>query len=428
MTTAIRRGAPLALVALLSAWLASRATSLGDWSSDSWPAVDALSHGRVGDYLSAEAMMGPFATLVQAPFAALGGGEMAAAYKWAAFPCLLATGILGLYLGSIAARAGGPRWAPWALGALCLVNPLTFEALERGHPEELLTAALAVGAVASAADGHGRRATLLLGLALATKQWAVIAILPTLMALPGNRLRAAAGAAAIAAVLVLPGILAAPGAFSEVQGNAASTGDRVTPYSVWYPLATEKAVAYEVGSNELRDTVSEAPALVGALSHPLIVALALALPLALIARRGRVGLSGADAMGLLALLALSRCALDPVDNLYYHVPLLLALLGWDAFGSRGLPLRGLAGTAAALLLWRWSQDLADVQAFNLAYIALVSAAAIAMFLALFRPAPGEKPNFREMKSEFRGSSPGASGRLVLCDESASASVPKANSL
>ena len=52
-------------------------------------------------------------------------------------------------------------------------------------------------------------------------------------------------------------------------------------------------------------------------------------------------------MALLALLALLRCALDPVDNLYYHEPLLIALLGWDAFASRGLPWRGLVGVAVA---------------------------------------------------------------------------------
>lgn len=34
-------------------------------------------------------------------------------------------------------------------------------------------------------------------------------------------------------------------------------------------------------------------------------------------------------MPLLALLFLLRCTLDPIDNTYYHLPLLLALLAWE---------------------------------------------------------------------------------------------------
>jgi hypothetical protein len=140
---------------------------------------------------------------------------------------------------------------------------------------------------------------------------------------------------------------------------------------------------HEVGSTSFTAEVHEAPPLVGSLSHPLIVFLALGLPLALALRRGRFRLSGPDAMALLALLALLRCALDPVDNLYYHVPLLLALLGWDALSSQRLPLRGLAGTAIALLFWEWSHNLSNVQLFNYAYVAVAVAAGAIIALTLF---------------------------------------------
>lgn len=375
----------IGLVGAVSVWLASTIATTGDWLGDSWPAVHALAQGHVSDYLSAEAMMGPFATLVQAPFVVLSGASGLDAYRWGAFPSLLAAGLLGLYLSGIARRRGASRFSQFLIAALCLVNPLTFEALQLGHPEELLTAALAVGAVATASGGHNRRAAVLLGLAVASKQWAVIAILPVLMALPARRLRAGLGAAAIVAVLVLPGLVAAPESFSEVQGNAASTGRIATPWSVWYPATTVKTEVYRVDSTSLVAQVHEAPPLVGRLSHPLIVALALGLPLALALRRRRFGLSGQDAMGLLALLALMRCALDPVDNLYYHAPLLLALLGWDALAPRGLPVRGLTGAALALLFFHWSRNLSDLAAFNAAYLALVSAGGLAMLAALFRP-------------------------------------------
>jgi hypothetical protein len=367
-------------------WLVSMISGTGDWSGDSWPAANALAHGQLSEYLSAKAMMGPFATLVEAPFVALSVGGVSAAYHWAVIPCLLAAASLGLYLAGVARRRGASAPTRFLIAALCLVNPLTLEALRSGHPEEVLTAALAVAAVATASDGHRARSAVLLGLAVASKQWAVIAILPTLMALPDRRLRVGLAAAAIAIALTLPGLLAAPGSFSEVNRNAASSGRIVTPWSVWYPAARVKTEVRQIETTRLVAHVHEGPPMVGSLSHPLIVLFALVLPLGLALRRGRFGLSGADAMGLLALLALLRCSLDPVDNLYYHEPLLLALIGWDALAPRGLPVRGLAGAAVALLFRRWSLHLDDVGAFNDAYITVVLVVGLAVSAAVLRPA------------------------------------------
>jgi hypothetical protein len=381
-------------------WFISMISGTGDWPVDSWPAVNALAHGRLSDYLSAKAMMGPFATLVQAPFVAFSGGGVSDAYQWAVVPCLLAACSLGLYLAGMARRRGASAATRFLIAALCVVNPLTLEALRSGHPEEVLTAALAVAAVASASDGHKARTAVLLGLAVASKQWAVIAILPALMALPGRRLRIALAAAAIAAVLTLPSLLAASDSFSEVNRNAASTGRIVTPWSVWYPAASIKTEVHQIETTRLIAHVHEAPPMVGSLMHPLIVLLALMLPLGLAMRRGRFGLSGPDAMGLLALLALLRCSLDPLDNLYYHEPLLLALIGWDALAPRGLPVRGLAGVAVALLFRHWSLHLGDVAAFNDAYIAVVLVAGLAISLALLRPAWWTRVGARVVKSRL----------------------------
>ncbi len=371
MTALARRLLPLAGIVLASAYMVSQVASMGDWPQDSWPAIDALGHGHLGDYLSAKAMMGIFSTLVQTPFAAAAGaGSQLIAYKLAAFPCVLAAGGLGIYLARVAQRRGASPSAQWLIGGLCVVNPLTLAALQGGHPEEILTAALAVGAVAAAADERRGWAAVLLGLALASKQWAVIAILPTVMALPRRRLPVAAAALAIAALFMLPPLVASPESFGEVHGNAADTGGAVTPESVWYPLASTRTAVVAEQPEILVARVQTVPALVGTLAHPLIVLLVFALPLLLARRRGRLHLGAGDAMALLALLALLRCALDPVDNIYYLEPLLLALLGWDAFSARSLPLRGLLGAAVALALRQWSLQLDDVSTYNLAYIAL----------------------------------------------------------
>jgi len=355
----LRRCLPLLAVAAACIWIAFANSAVGDFRIDGALAVHALARGDVGAYLSAQVMMGPFSTLVQAPFAALGGGEGLAAYQWACLPCLFAVGLLGLYLARIARRRGMSSLGCALVAILCLVNPLTFAAIETGHPEELLTAALAVAAVVVASEGRTWQAALLLGLAVASKQWAVMAILPVLMALPARRGRVALGAGAIVLALYLPGLVASPDAFFGAQQHAATTGRIVDPWSVWYPLASVTTVTSTIGSTVYSADVHRVPAAIGSISHPLIVSAVFALPLALAWRRRRFGISATDAMALLALLALLRCALDPVSNIYYHAPLLLALIGWDALEGRRWPLRALTGTAFALLFEHWSWNLSS---------------------------------------------------------------------
>jgi hypothetical protein len=376
---------PFLLLAGVSAWIAFENTATGDYPVDGGRAVHLLADGDVSGYLSMHLLMGPFATLVQAPFAALGGNEGLVSYQWACLPCLFATGLVGLYLGALARRRGMPALGSWVLVALFVVNPLTFEAIQTGHPEELLTAALAIGAVALATQGKSGRAALLLGLALASKQWAVVAILPVLMALPRQRLRVALAALGIACAFYLPGIAYAPSSFLETQGYAASGQGVITPWSIWYPLSEATTVESTVDSARYVGEVARAPSPISSLTHPVIVLLFLALPLLLALRRRRFAISGPDAMALLALLALLRCGLDPNDNLYYHLPLLLALIGWDAVDPQRLPLRSMAGVAVAFLFDRWSDNLTDPALFNAAYIALALAAGFGIAWVLFRP-------------------------------------------
>jgi hypothetical protein len=378
----LEKWAPHALMATLAAWLATFAGPPADWKIDAQPAVEALAHGRVGDYLSADALMGPFATLVQAPFVALSGTSGEAAYPWAVFPCLLIAGWVGLYLARIAARRGAGGLTQVLIAALFLLNPLTFEAIRNGHSEEILTAALAVGAVAAAAEGRTRRTAVLLGLAIASKQWAVIAILPALMALPAARFRTGVLAAVVAGALFLPAVVASPSSFFGVQAQVAGTGQVVTPWSVWYTAASSETEVYMVDGERLVAEVENAPSIADPLSHPLILLLAFAVPLAVAWRRG-LPLGASDAFALLALVALLRCVLDPVDNLYYHEPLLLALIGWDAFTSRGLPLRSLAGVGVALLFWQAWHDLSDPVAFNLVYLGVAAGLGFALVSSLF---------------------------------------------
>jgi Glycosyltransferase family 87 len=357
---------PGGLVAI-GAWLAFGNTYTGDYPGDAGVAVSALDHGQIGTYLTTHPVMGPFATLFQAPFALLGNGELSA-YRWVCLGCVLALVALGRFLFGLAARRGATELGATLIAVLCVLNPITVDAFQAGHPEELLTAALAIGAVVVAGQGHSVRAGLLLGLAVATKQWAVLAILPVLMALPSGRRRAAAVGLGVLAVLTLPALIASPSGFLAAQENAASGGGNATIWSAWYPVSP--ATVHHVAGGGI--TLHVIPTTLQPLTHPLVVATFLIVPLAVWAWRGSFGLDPERAIALLALLALLRCLLDPVDNLYYHAPLLLSLLAWDAVRPLGrLPLRGLCGAAVVLLFWRWSDNLGSIDAFNLAYLAVV---------------------------------------------------------
>jgi Glycosyltransferase family 87 len=357
----------------LGAWLAFANNSTGDYPMDAAPAVSALGHGHIATYLEARPAMGPLATLLEAPLALLGHGPLGE-YHWASMVGIVAVAALGWLLFDVARRHGSSEPTATLLAVLCVVNPITAEALRTGHPEELLTAALAVGSVVVATRGHSTRAGLLLGLAIASKQWAVLAVFPVLMALPDRRRQAAAVAVAVLAAFTLPGLIASPDSFLHVQNQAASGGVRASIWSAWYPLARVETRA--LPNLGITVPVHEIPTLLRPLTHPMIVASFFVVPLALWARRGTVHLDAPIAVALFALLALLRCALDPVDNLYYHAPLLLALLAWDAIRPIGrLPFRGLAGAAIVFIFWRWSSNLADLDAFNFAYLAVVVAAA-----------------------------------------------------
>lgn len=70
------------------------------------------------------------------------------------------------------------------------------------------------------------------------------------------------------------------------------------------------------------------------LTNAMIVALALALSAAWWFSPRR---TPDDALGLLALVFLVTCLLDPVDHAYLHVPFLLSLMAWEGLVRRGLP-------------------------------------------------------------------------------------------
>ena len=55
-----------------------------------------------------------------------------------------------------------------------------------------------------------------------------------------------------------------------------------------------------------------------------------------------------DVLGVLALVFLLRCMLDPWDLIYYHLPLIVSLAAWEARRGRSLPVLAVVASAGVL--------------------------------------------------------------------------------
>ena len=255
---------------------------------------------------------------------------------------------------SLLARGAG-RGTVAIVVALCACNPITLRALDIGHPEELLGAALSAGAVLAALRGRPTWAGVLLGLAVANKAWALLAVGPVLLALPERRLWALMIAWGIALAFIAPVLLAAPPA-GQPGVHAAQTGVIFQPWQVWWFFGSAGEVI-RGGDGLIKEGYRAAPGWVSPIAHPLIVLVAV--PLSLLAWRRR-----SDPLLLLALLFVLRCVLDPWNTAYYALPAIIALVTWEATRTQKPPVFALVLTLATWGTWEWLVPAvsADVQA------------------------------------------------------------------
>jgi len=329
------------------AWQASSFWT-GDYPAEAGPVIDSLIHGHIADFLSGRTLMGPVSLVLRAPFAALslvtgGGGRVElydSAYRFGVFPCALAGGILGLALYRKAEREGRGPLVRYGALVLATVNPLTVKAITYGHPEEILTSALVVAAFLSAVSRRAWTATLLLATAIATKQWALLAMPLLIVALPWPALRRPLLVIAGVGLLVaIPIVAADPGSF--LHGNTplldVRTG-QTFPTSVWW-LVTAPVPGTDAVFHQMPDWL-------GLASHPLIIVVSVLVPLVF---RTRLRANPREAIfPVLALVFLLRAALDPVDNSYYHLPFLMTLVAADVL--TGTMLASLIATGSFVLL------------------------------------------------------------------------------
>jgi hypothetical protein len=170
-----------------------------------------------------------------------------------------------------------------------------------GHGEDALALLGVLAAVRLAAREHWAEAGLLLGLAVASKQWALLA-LPALLARCSSRERGRLAAACLA----LPAALAL-----FVLAVDWAHASRALLHPPNYPGYGHAALWVPAGAA----TVATAPFRLGAL------ALAVAL-----AARSRGGTGTSRLLAVLGVTLLARCAFEPVVHVYYLGPGLCLLL------------------------------------------------------------------------------------------------------
>jgi hypothetical protein len=291
-----------------------------DFYREAWPAYSALGHGHVLEFLR----LGPVyvgSLVLRAPFAliatALGGGRRAV-YVASALPCMIAATTLCTWLAAQPRRRGGIGWASRIVPIVCcVINPLVLVALFGGHPEEVLGASLCVGAVILAVRGRTTWAAVLIGLAVINKSWAIVAVPVVIAALPEGRRRALLIAASTAGAVLVPIAIVA-----HQHGVSATVASTKTG-----PIFNPSQLLWWFGAHSwLADN-----------ARVLIVLAAVTLATLWYFKKGVDRESAArlpNALLLLALVFLLRAALDPWDNLYYHVPFLFTLVAYEASVGR----------------------------------------------------------------------------------------------
>ena len=343
--------------ALTLGWLGLYGFAWNDYDTEARPAVEALLAGHISSFLTLAPAYGG-SLLERAPFAlpatVFGGGALAV-YRLLALPCLLASVLLGVWLAAGMRARGRPRPARAVTLALCVANPITLWALETGHPEELLGGCLCVAGVVLAARGRALGAGVLLGLAIANKEWALLAAGPALLAAPrGRRTALLLSAGAVSSALLAPFLVSGSGGLAAgTRAVASSSSPIFQPWQVWWFLGHHGGLVRGLfGAPKPGYRIP--PDWVGLVSHPLVILAGAAVTGAVARRlRGR-RLAERQALLMLALVLLARCVLDSWDTMYYTLPFVLALLAWEAAGtSAHPPLLSLAATVMVWLSFQW---------------------------------------------------------------------------
>src|SRR5262249_53364691 len=138
-----------------------------------------------------------------------------------------------------------------------------------GHPEELLGAILCAAAVLVALRDHAVWAGLLVGVAIANKPWAALAVLPVLLALDRGRVKALLSAGAACAIVIAPLMLAGGSSIGRAAASANHVGVIFQPWQIWWFLGQTGHVV--MGLEGAKPGFRAAPGWIETIAHPLVI-------------------------------------------------------------------------------------------------------------------------------------------------------------
>lgn len=348
------------------------------------PAIQALADGSLERFVDLHPVMGSFSLLLRAPVVAISdalGGDHLLGYRLGALLCFIPALILGAWLAREIEMRDRPRLEAIAFGALLVVNPITLDAVRAGHPEEVLGGALAVIAVICAARGRSLESAVALGLAIGTKQWTLLAVMPALFAArPGTRRTIGVVGGVVGVALALSAPLADWSDYRE-KAHALGQTEIVSRYSAWYLVSSSAEIT--VPDGDTLDAIRRLPHGLSREDISLAIPGVCAALVLVVAWRRRWRLLEEEAMALLAISFVLRVVLDSTVLLYYLAPMLFALAWWEV-RLRGSPLGAAAAAAFAWLLFRQVDELAGIVSAAL-FAAGCAAICACVALSLRRP-------------------------------------------
>jgi hypothetical protein len=232
---------------------------------------------------------------------------------WVAF-----TGWLVLVGGVVAwLRASGRgrrRWEPATLIMLACLPPVWICISFYFHPQDLLAMGFVLAALACALRGRWAGGGILIALAVLSQQFALLVAAPLLILAPSvRRWRFVGSAAGVAALVVLPLIVASSG--NALRAVALGSGDNPS-----------------IGGTALWELSHRGPAVVGSRVLPVVLALALSWWV-----RRRLGPAALSAPAMISLAAASlslRLIFEQNLFSYYFMALVVVLVLVDVAGGR----------------------------------------------------------------------------------------------
>jgi hypothetical protein len=328
-------------------------TSTGDYhvtgpvgGDNAGPGIQALLHGSIAGYVAHQPVIGLTSILLRLPVVALaavlGAGSLVG-YQVGALACLFPLALCGAWLVSEPGLSTRQRLFRLAAVLLVIQSPIVQNTLTGGHPEGVLSTLLATVAVLVAMRGRAGWAALLLGLAISTKETAVFAVIPVLVALPGRRLKVTALAGCVVLLLCGTVWVSDPDALLRSLHGEGST-HYLIPFSLLWPISSPLHIGTQLSVARVMPLgLSRTPAT--------LLTLACAAPAAILwYARARQRGGEPQPLVLLVLFGLLRCTLDSTHEAYYWICLLIPLATWEALEDR-LPVKTLLLNGAVLVLF-----------------------------------------------------------------------------